>query len=191
MDDDFGFFDDFSISDYLPSSDTFSSVFNFAAPVLTAALQPTANPLPPYTGAPQGQPVMGSVPAVATRAVAAGLPRWSALYPTLWQYVRTKFPTMSPSSAVSGLMSLLNKYGPTALVSMLGAAVVGELLTYKVTRKRRRMNVCNTKALRRSMRRLKGFNRLSSRVSAQLGRRGGRRGSSKRCGTCRTSPCCC
>lgn len=184
------FFTDFSVSDYLPSSDTFSSLAQITAPILSATLaQPTAYPVAQRPTGGTVYPVAG-VPSVQQRAVMAGLPRWAASFPNLWQYVRTKFPTMSAASAVSGLLSLLSKYGPTALVSMLGSAVVGELLTYKVTKKRRRMNVANTRALRRSVRRLKGFNRLSHKVAAQLGRAGVRRRSG-RCTTCRKSPCSC
>jgi hypothetical protein len=183
---------DFSLADYLPSSETFSNLTSIAAPIIGAFAQPVANPIPSmYPGNPvPAQPYPVAQVPMVQRAVTAGLPRWSAMVPSLWQFVRTKFPMMSPSTAVTGLMSLLSKYGPTALSSFIGAAVVSELLGYKVTKKRRRMNVANTRALRRSLRRLKGFNRLSHRVSAQLGR-GGMRRTARRCSTCRRSPCCC
>jgi hypothetical protein len=184
-------FSGFDVSTFLPSSETFSSFASLAAPIAGAFLtQPTNSAMQlPMLQQPSAVPVSaGSVP-LAARAVAAGLPRWSAMFPNLWQAVRTKFPTLSASSAVSGLLSMLKKYGPNALVGMISAAAVQELMTYSITRKRRRMNVANTRALRRSLRRLKGFHRLSSRVSAQLG--GSRRRSAKRCGTCRRNPCSC
>lgn len=192
MDDFSTLFSDFSLSDFLPSSDTFSSLLDVAAPILTSALQPTANPLPPYyPSAPMGEEV--AIRGRGLPALPGGVPRWAQQFPNLWQYLRQKFPFMSPGRALSGLLSLFRKYGPTALVGMLGSAVVGELLTYSVTKKRRRMNVANTKALRRGLRRLKGFEHLSHRVSAQLSRTAGRgrSRSRSRCGTCRRSPCTC
>jgi hypothetical protein len=71
--------------------------------------------------------------------------------------------------------------------------VVSELVTFSTTKRarRKRMNPANTRALRRSLRRLQSFERLSSRVSQQLYRRQGMRRSTKRCRTCRKTPCMC
>lgn len=97
-----------------------------------------------------------------------------------------------------GMVKQLAKAGlaPAAIAAALGIGVdeLATLITAQARKKRRRMNVANTRALRRSLRRLKGFETLSHRVSAQLGRaarsgRGHRRGG--RCGTCRKSPCAC
>ena len=144
---------------------------------------------------PQATPTMEVAgPVMQSLVRASGLPKWSALLPSLWQYVITTFPRVAPSRAVAGLLALMRKYGPTALVSMLGAAVVNELMQYTVIKKRRRMNVANSRALRRSMRRLKGFERLSHRVSAQLSRaagRSGRRRRSSACPTCHKVACIC
>lgn len=73
---------------------------------------------------------------------------------------------------VESLWTMLKKFGPNALVSggFLTAAAISDLMYYKSTHKRRRMNPANTKALRRSLRRLKSFDNLSHRVSAQLSR---------------------
>lgn len=109
------------------------------------------------------------------RARAAGLPGWAGRFPSLWQYLQTH---MLGSGAVGGLLSALSKWGPTAMSTIVGAAVVSDLIQYKVARKRRRMNPANTRALRRSLRRLKSFDRLAHRVQSQL-HRGGRRGPSK------------
>ena len=88
---------------------------------------------------------------------------------------------------------MLKANGPGLVGGLIGGAAMNELAVWKTTHKSRRMNVANTVALRRSVRRLKGFDRLSHRVSAQLSRVGGarRRSSSRRCGTCRKSPCSC
>lgn len=150
----------------------------------------------PYSMMPPAQsPVVqtGGASQMLERAMSAGLPRWSVSFPTLWQYIRTTFPFMSPARALSGLFSLLNKFGPAAMTGYLGYQVVSELLSFKATHKRRRMNVANVKALRRGLRRLKGFERLSHRVSAQLGRaaRSGRSSRRSRCMTCRKNPCSC
>ena len=147
---------------------------------------------PPDIGIGGAQPVMESAPMVM-RSIAAGLPRWAALLPTLWQFVRTKFPALAPARAVQGLLSLLRKYGPTALAGFVGSAVLNELMQYSVLKKRRRMNVANSRALRRSLRRLNGFEKLAHRVSAQLSRQAsrGRSRRSSRCPACRHSPCTC
>jgi hypothetical protein len=76
------------------------------------------------------------------------------------------------------------------VAALIGGAAMSELAVWKSTHKSRRMNPANTRALRRSLRRLKSFDRLASRTQQALGRRrgGARRG---RCGTCRKSPCSC
>jgi hypothetical protein len=88
---------------------------------------------------------------------------------------------------------MVKSAGPQMVVGLIGAAAMQELFVWKTTHKTRRMNVANTKALRRSVRRLKGFDRLAHRVSGQLARVGGtrRRSASRRCGTCKKSPCSC
>lgn len=164
-----------------------SSGLDFGVPVSYPIYQPTY-PISDSMGLPTSA---GSVPMVA-RAVAAGLPRWSAAFPRLWQFITTRFPRINPSRALSTLQSLSRKWGPTAMIGLLGIETYNELLMYSTTHKRRRMNPANTKALRRSMRRLKGFERLAHRVSGQLARTGGRRRSrAARCGVCRATPCRC
>lgn len=149
----------------------------------TYSFPSAAPPAPAY-------PVAASVP-LAARAVMAGLPRWSAMFPQLWQAIQTRLPMLSSSRAVAFLISALRKYGPGVITGFIGAAALNELLGFMATHKRRRMNVANTRALRRSMRRLKGFHRLAGRVEQQLARSGSRRRRSTRCGTCRKSPCVC
>jgi hypothetical protein len=138
----------------------------------------------PTYDVPMAQPVMSTVPQVVGGAISRGL----AMYPALAAYL-SRFKDRS--AALNQLWSFVQKWGPSAMAAMVGAQVITDLLSYKTTHKRRRMNVANTKALRRSIRRLKGFDRLSVRVHAQLGRAAGRRRSTRRCGTCRKNPCSC
>jgi hypothetical protein len=125
--------------------------------------------------------------------VIAGVARWAMSFPNLWQAIQQIRANYRIPMTVDKLWSLAKSAGPQVLVGIIGAAALQELFVYHSTHKRRRMNVANTKALRRSVRRLKGFDRLSHRVSAQLSRVGGRsrRRSSSRCGTCRKNPCAC
>lgn len=195
--------------------DTFDSLFSsvgsdisgiFSSPAtgggqivggLDTGVSPVPVSYPTYSGVPEVfgptapmPAAAGSVPMVA-RAIAAGIPRWAAMLPNLWQAIQTKLPMLGSSRAITFLLSTLRRYGPTVLAGFIGSAALNELLSYTATHKRRRMNVANTKALRRSMRRLKGFHRLSNRVEQQLSRSAGRRRSRTRCGTCRKSPCVC
>lgn len=139
----------------------------------------------------QPMPVMSSVPMVA-QAAAAGIARWAVQFPSLWQALQRYRAARIPMT-VAKLWSMFKKVGPTVLAGYIGAQAVADLVTYKATHKARRMNVANTRALGRSLRRLKGFEKLSHRVSAQLGRAAGRgrRRSVGRCSTCRKSPCSC
>lgn len=141
---------------------------------------------------PYPMPVAASVPMVA-RAASAGIARWSVQFPSLWQALQ-RYRGAGIAMTIGKLWSMFKKVGPTVLASYIGAQAVADLVTYKATHKNRRMNVANTRALGRSLRRLKGFDRLAHRVSAQLARasHGRRRSSSRgRCMTCRKSPCSC
>lgn len=108
----------------------------------------------------------GGVP-MAARAVAAGLPAWSARFPSLWQALQ-RLRASGNKASLEQLYSMLRKWGPTSLSTIIGAAAVADLVSYRMSHKRRRMNPANTRALRRSLRRLKSFDRLSTRVSMQL-----------------------
>lgn len=136
-------------------------------------------------------PVASTMPMVA-RAAAAGIARWSVSFPNLWQAIQ-KFRAQGISMTPEKLYSALKRFGPTALAGLVGAQAISELIVYKTSHKRRHMNVANTRALRRSVRRLKGFEKLSHRVSAQLGRLStrGRTRKGARCSSCRHSPCTC
>jgi hypothetical protein len=136
------------------------------------------------------QPVMAMAPMLAG---ASGVARWAMSFPSLWQALQLIRANYRIPMTVDKLWSLVKSAGPVVVSGLIGAAALQELFVYHSTHKRRRMNVANTKALRRSVRRLKGFDRLSHRVSSQLARVGGRRhrSASRRCGTCRHSPCTC
>jgi len=133
----------------------------------------------------------GSVP-MAARAAAAGIAAWSVRYPALWQAIQ-QLRARGSRATIQQLWTMTKKWGPTAMTGVIGAAAVSDLISYRMTHKARRMNPANTKALRRSMRRLKSFDRLASRVSMQLSRAGGsrRRKTSARCSSCKRSPCAC
>lgn len=84
------------------------------------------------------------------------------------------------------------------LVSLGLAAVEAERLiawyTSPALKKRRRMRVTNVKALRRSIRRLEGFHRVSTRVELALARRPTVRrirAKIRRCPRCHQDPCRC
>jgi uncharacterized membrane protein YfcA len=155
-----------------------------------------AYPVPSFpVGPPVAPPMPEAIPtaAPAVRALTT-IPRWAQSYPRIWQFIQ-RARASGRAVTLQSLLSLLRRFGPTALTAILGAELVADLVTLSATRagRRRRMNPANVRALRRSVRRLQSFDRLSARVSAQLGRvasrrRGPRRG---RCMTCRANPCRC
>lgn len=163
-----------------------------AAPVQPS---PLTFPVPSFPVSPPVMPEPAPIPtaAPAVRALTT-IPRWAQSYPRIWQFIQ-RARASGRAVTLQSLLSLLRRFGPTALTAILGAELVADLVTLSATRagRRRRMNPANVRALRRSVRRLQSFDRLSARVSAQLGRvatrrRGPRRG---RCMTCRANPCRC
>lgn len=154
------------------------------APVPVASFPTVPEYSNPY---PMGQPVMSMMPMVG------GVARWAMQFPNLWQALQRIRGNYRVAISVDKLWGMVKSMGPQVIVGLIGAAALQELFVYHSTHKRRRMNVANTKALRRSVRRLKGFDRLSRRVSSQLVRVGGtrRKSASRRCGVCRHSPCTC
>jgi hypothetical protein len=187
----FGLTDLFSTGLELLGATGPSSSLDFGLPVSYPVYQPSYSFDDSYPVAQKSVPAPSpDQRALMQRAVGAGLPSWSAKFPSLWQFLVTKG---LGGGALGTMLSLLAKWGPTALTALWGAQVVGDLISYKASHKRRRMNPANAKALRRSIRRLKSFDRLSHRVSAQLGRvaRSGRKTSRRHCNVCRSSPCRC
>lgn len=138
---------------------------------------------------PQAYPTAAGTPMIP--GALGGVARWAFQFPNLWQALQRLRANYRLAITPQKLWSMFKNLGPAGLAAIIGAAAVNELIMFHSTHKRRRMNVANTTALRRSVRRLKGFDRLSNRVSAQLARASGRRRSRGRCTTCRKSPCSC
>jgi hypothetical protein len=149
---------------------------------------------PPAMGYPMvaNTPVMSSVPMIG-----GGSAAMRAVGPILFAIARTLGLKGIPSvSRAMEIVRRMAKYlSPAATAAAIGISLadLGMLMAVSNRRKRRRMNPANTKALRRSLRRLGGFEKLAHRVSAQLGRTAskGRRRSVGRCRTCRKNPCSC
>lgn len=143
---------------------------------------------PIYQPAPVYQNTMAGMPAVM-----GGIGRSLARFPNLSTALVALSQQFGKRFTPDQLWRMLKNNGPGLVGGLIGAAALNELAVWKTTHKSRRMNVANTRALRRSVRRLRGFDRLAHRVSSQLARVGGtrRRSASRRCGTCRSSPCRC
>lgn len=122
------------------------------------------------------QPVMASMPAIAAGGAMAvrSLARFPALFVAVSSLAQQYGKRFTPEM----LWRMLKNNGPALVGGLIGSAALNELAIWKSTHKSRRMNVANTRALRRSLRRLKGFDRLSHRVSAQLHRGSRRRSTS-------------
>lgn len=191
------------ISNLFDSSVGNSYVGGFSVP--GAAVPVTYGPAYSF-GAPQAGPPgtgmitfaqPGNMPTlIASKSItlqAAGIP------PILFKIAEALGLTHLPTVPyVVALFKKLAKYLTPALIATtlgIGLDELARVLTYSQRRKRRRMNVANTKALRRSVRRLRGFDRLSQRVHHQLHlgshRRRVGRAVATVCGTCRKSPCRC
>lgn len=148
--------------------------------------------MPTYSFPQQSEAPPPMVPTAAAMPAVMGVARWASRFPALWQAIQRLAANTRARVTPDKLYSMLKQFGVQTLTSIIGAAAVSELILYKATRRSRRMNPANTRALRRSLRRLKSFDRLSHRVSAQLHRGGRKRSYSRgRCMTCRKSPCAC
>lgn len=159
------------------------------------------SPLPAYNYG-----LNGAIDAALPTAAGAGsgsralttLPRWATQFPALWQLVMKLRAAAggSVSAIIERLWSLVKKFGPQAVIAagVMTAEQLAQLTFFKTSRRaRRKYNPANVKALRRSMRRLAGFDRLASRVRGQLAcmTPSRARTRSARCRKCRTIPCCC
>lgn len=187
-----GLFDDISsvfsgaVSSVLGSSGSYLGGSDFGGPSSSSFLPVTYQPEYPV----MSQPVQALPMAAGALAVGSKL---AQRFPALWAALSALSQRFGTLISADRLWSMFKQFGPGIAV-MIGADALNELMVWRATHKRRRMNVANTKALRRSVRRLKGFDRLSHRVSSQLSRVAHRRGGSRargRCLTCRKSPCSC
>lgn len=135
-------------------------------------MMPSYSPPPAYGGVQAYPTAAGQVPAAvvaAAGAVARYIPKWSVVYPNLWQAIQKMLANGMKGVTVEKLWSMLKRFGPSVLATMIGAAAVSDLIAFKTVRKKRRMNPANSRALRRSLRRLHSFDRLAGRVKSQLG----------------------
>lgn len=166
-------FDSFGLDTVGDFAGQFTSNFlgGFSSQQPAAQLMPSYSPPPVYGGVQAYPTAAGSVPAgviAAAGAVARYIPKWSVIYPNLWQAIQKLIGQGVKGITVEKLYQALRKYGPAILATWIGAAAVSDLIAYKTVRRKRRMNPANARALRRSLRRLHSFDRLSSRVKAQL-----------------------
>jgi len=176
------------------SSGSYLGGLNLGVPSSYPVSYPSNYPSSPYPTVPEygRQPVYQQTMAMAPM-IARGASMIAARFPNLYIALNSLRSQYGSAITLEKLWGMVKSLGPQALVGLMGAAALQELFVYRSTHKRRRMNVANTRALRRSVRRLKGFDRLSRRVSGQLARAGGtrRRSASRRCGTCHKAQCVC
>lgn len=177
-----------------------SQILGSGLNIAAAAFAPQPMSQPTYGPAPQpvsNYPVVRTMAAAPMIVSAGGSMVAYLTRPILAKVMQT---LGRRSMSLASVISLIRKMGkfftsPEAIAAYLGITVaeMATLITSSSARKQRRMNPANTTALRRSLRRLKSFDRLASRVSGQLSRGGRRRAGrrSTRCGTCRSNPCSC
>jgi hypothetical protein len=96
------------------------------------------------------------------------------------------------------MMAMIRKMAkflaPAAVAAALGITLdeMAQVITANSRKKRRRMNPANTRALRRSLRRLESFDRLAGRVQVQLARGHSRPSKRRRyCPKCKSTSCRC
>ena len=196
--DDWGFGDLFSgFGDFFADT-TFQDVAPLIAPTISyfgggaaqpPAVQRVSSSLPasfvPYSFDPsvgygngRASPVMAEVPTVVRMGATA--------LRSLWNSLRVGGVHIS----LQRVASLLRKYGPSFFFGWVADEVLQRAFFDAVTKKSRRMNPANVRALRRSIRRVKSFHRLCGQADV-LRSRGRSRARSAVCGTCRKSPCRC
>lgn len=144
-------------------------------PMTQLAMRPPAVPRLP---APMPMPVPGAGPILgALRAIVEALRQQGARI------------------TVDRLVSFIRRFGPGAATVFLSSYVGEELARHGVfealTKKRRRINAGNSKALRRAIRRVRSFHTLCRHADI-IGRGSSRRRrTTGRCPTCRKNPCSC
>ncbi len=142
-----------------------------------------------YAEPTMAEPVRQLLPVPSGGLVGGLAARFPQLYTAIMSY-RSRGIKIGAES----LYSMLKKFGPNFLISagLLSAAAISELMMYKATRKRRRMNPLNPRALNRSTRRLVSFQHRASKIQAVLSHLGARRSRGRsRCFKCKRNPCAC
>lgn len=130
----------------------------------------------------QAYPVaMGSVPATVVGRTLAPV-----LFKIAQKLGLRRVPSMARAVEMVKKMSKWLSPAATAVALGIGVDELGQLIAASQRRKSRRMNPTNVRALRRSVRRLRGFDNMASRVRASLGSIAGRSASTfkrpkKRC----------
>jgi len=150
------------------------------------SIVPVARPSVPAPG--------GDFPGIM-RGLGRGI---ASRFPLLWGAIQV-WRGRGVSMTAEKLWGLVRRFGPQLLITagILSAGALSELLLWRTSRHRRRMNVLNPKALTRSTRRLLGFERRAAKVSMALAgitrSRRRARGSARRsaCVVCHQSPCRC
>lgn len=146
-----------------------------------------------YQTSPIAQPTAaGAVPAFA---MASG--RIAAIVAPILAKIAVKVGLRARPS-LTRAMDMVRKaakllQSPEAVAAALGITVaeLATLITTSNSRKRRRMNPANSKALKRAARRIKSFHRLCTHTDVLKGRSRGSRARSVACGSCKKSPCRC
>lgn len=166
------------------SNPYFSTIGTLAQIGSAFAPQPVAQRMPGAQGAPQvinpRNPYMRSGPVSVGRSLFNKFPNLAAGINAL---------RMAGKNVSRGkLYSMVRRFGPDFLITggILSAAAISELMMAGPGR--RRMNPANSKALRRSVRRIKSFHKLCQSTDIIRAKGSRTRG---RCVKCKQSPCGC
>lgn len=143
-----------------------------------------AQPMPVGLPAQRGGSITQSAFNAGSRLLARlGIqPRSVSGFTSALRRVLSSISSLARRTPSGTIISLLVGLGLTALEAT-------ELAVWHSHKKRRRMNPANSKALRRSVRRIQSFHKLCRTADVLKAR--GRSRSSSRCGTCRKNPCRC
>lgn len=180
--------------------DLLSGLLDLGSPSMGGGMAQPVNYFPTYQfdpnvyGQPEATPVMSQVPAIAG-ATGGALAKVTA--PILFAIAQKLGLRRIPSlvRAMEMIRKMAKWLSPAATATALGISVadLATLMAANARKKRRRINPANTKALRRSVRRLQSFDHLANKVRSQLAHVGSKHSRRRvgRCGTCRKSPCRC
>lgn len=171
-----------------------------AVPLIQQQIRPTqAAFVPGQVASPFGIPQFGGVrttaaaPVVAA-GVAAGAAAAFRVGTVALNTVVAAMRSAGVRATVTKAVAFVRRFGPQAAVTFFAGFAGTELANRAVLEaafiKRRRMNPGNTKALRRSIRRVQSFHRLCKRADVIAGPRR-RRSPARACNVCRVNPCRC
>jgi hypothetical protein len=145
----------------------FQDILNVGAPLIRQALTPNQG-LPAYGGA-QAYPVanrsQSTLPAVIPQQQVSR--SFFNKFPGIATVIQS-LKNAGKKVTANSLWGILAQLGATGMISFLSSYVGQQTATQATNeliirgRKRRRMNSCNAKALRRAMRRVKSFSRMKN-----------------------------